>query len=66
MVAGVTIVTDDVGPEGSSVEAAVMEDERIWTAVQDVVDTDDGDVLAAVVMVFDTLQFVPDGAPPAV
>lgn len=66
MVAGVTIVTDDVGPEGSSVEAAVMEDERIWTAVQDVVDTDDGDVLAAVVMVFEMLQFVPDGAPPAV
>ncbi len=61
VVAGVTMVTVDGGPEVSTVGATVMEDERIGTVVQDVargqwdtVDRDGGDesviVLAAVIV----------------
>lgn len=61
VVAGVTIVTVDGGPEVSTVGATVVEDERIGTVVQDVdrgqwdtVDRDDSDdsviVLAAVIV----------------
>lgn len=61
VVAGVTMVTVDEGPEVSTVGATVMEDERIGTVVQDVargqwdtVDRDGGDesviVLAAVIV----------------
>lgn len=65
---GVTMVTADGCPEVSTVE-----DERIGTEVQDVdtVDADDvnDSVVLAVVTVCETLipvQFVTDGAPPAV
>lgn len=76
VVAGVTMVTVDGGPEVSTVGATVVEDERIGTAVQDVdkgecdtVDTDDDSVVLAAVTVCETLvtlQFVTNGAPPAV
>lgn len=54
VVAGVTIVTADEGPEVSTVGALVVGDERIGTVVQDVdraqwdnVDTDGADDSAA-------------------
>lgn len=61
VVAGITMLTVDGGPEVSTVGATVVEDERIGTVVQDVdrgqcdtVDRDDGDdsviVLAAVIV----------------
>lgn len=78
VVAGVTMVTVDGGPEVSTVGATVVEDERIGTVVQDVdrgqwetvdkVDVEDSVIVLAAVMVcaaLVTLQFVTDRAPPA-
>lgn len=78
VVADVTIVAVDGGPEVSTVGATVVEDERIETVLQhvdrgqwDTVETDDGVdsvmVLAAVIAcaTLVTLQFGTGRAPPA-
>lgn len=71
VVAGVTMVTVDGGPEVSTVGATVVQDDRIGT-VQDVdrgqwdtVDTDDADDSVAVLAALVTLQFVTDRGLPA-
>lgn len=75
VVADVTIVAVDGGPEVSTVGATVVEDERIETVLQhvdrgqwDTAETDDGVmVLAAVIAcaTLFTLQFGTGRAPPA-
>lgn len=71
VVAGVTMVTVDGGPEVSTVGATVVQDDRIGT-VQDVdrgqwdtVDADDADDSVAVLAALVTLQFVTDRGLPA-